>query len=132
MNEKPKKQENGVLRELIMGILIVGFLFQIVFIWFTSHKWHFTSGLWIGVGIAIFMAIHMNYSIKKSLDRGEQSAAGYMQRMVVVRILTVVLLFAVAYLLRLGNVAAVFVGMITLKFGAYLQPLLHRLIKKRR
>ena len=46
------------------------------------------------------------------------------------RALVVVVVFFGTYLLKLGDVVAVFLGLFGLKIGAYLQPVLHRLIQK--
>ena len=55
--------EDKVLKSLISGILLCGILFQAVFVWFSDAKVFFSLGLWIGVGVAVFMAWHIRYSL---------------------------------------------------------------------
>ncbi|MEE0420260.1 MAG: hypothetical protein UDG86_09470 [Lachnospiraceae bacterium] len=124
------KEMSTVLKELIFGILLLGVVFQLLFVWFTSDKGSFAVGLWLGVGIAVFMAVHMNYSIEQSLEMQEEDAQGYMRKMVVLRMGVMILAMAAICFLHLGSVAALFLGVLSLKFGAYLQPVLHRLNQK--
>ncbi|MDY4515716.1 MAG: ATP synthase subunit I [Lachnospiraceae bacterium] len=126
------RRMNRTAKELICGILIFGAVIWLIFIWLASDKWSFTLGLALGVAAAMLLAVHMNYSIEQSLELTEKDAAGYMRRMVLLRTGMVVLLFAVVCLLRFGNPLAVFAGLFTLKLGAYFQPVLHRLIEKKR
>lgn len=121
-----------VAKELFMGILIFGTVFWLVFIWFVPDRWEFTSGLALGVVFSLILAFHMNYSVEQCLMRAEADAKGYMQRMSVFRTGMILLLFGISYLLKLGNPAAIFAGLFTLKLGAYFQPFLHRLIQKKR
>ena len=55
--------EDKVLKSLISGILLCGILFQAVFVWFSDAKVFFSLGLWIGVGVAVFMPWHIRYSL---------------------------------------------------------------------
>ena len=123
---------NMTIKTMLIGILGFGLLFQIVFVWLASDKLAFTAGLWIGVGISVFMALHMNMSVENAIERDGEAAAGYMRRMYVIRTVLVIALFFAVYFLRLGNVAAVFMGLFTLKFGAYLSTPLRRYIEKRK
>lgn len=125
------KNMETTLKELLLGILIFGAAIWLVLIWFVSDKGGFTLGLAIGMALSAVLAIHMNYSIGQSLELAEKDAQSYMQKMSVLRMGMVLILFGAAYLLRLGNPLAIFAGLFTLKFGAYFQPLLHRLIHKK-
>lgn len=124
------KSMSSVLKELILGILLCGLIFQISLVWLADSKLLYTTGLWIGVGISAFMAIHMNHSIENALDMPEEDAAGYSRKMYALRTAVVLVLFGAACYFRLGNVVAIFLGLFTLKFGAYLQPILHKMMQK--
>lgn len=120
------------LKELIMGSVLLGVVFWMVFVWFFPAKILFSIGLWVGVLLAVFMAIHMNYSIVRMLEKPEGDSRGYMAKMVVIRMAVAV---AVLFLMCLWNINAgfaVLLGMLTLKFGAYMQPHLHKMIQKKR
>lgn len=119
------------VKELLLGIFIFGAVIWLIFIWFVSDKAGFTLGLVLGTALSAVLAIHMNYSIEQSLELAEKDARSYMQKMTALRMGIVLIFFGAAYLLKLGNPVAIFAGLFTLKFGAYFQPFLHRLIHKK-
>lgn len=124
---------NSALKHLISGILLCGIIFQCVLVWFSESKLFFSAGLWIGILIAVFMAWHINYSLDNALDMPEEgSASKYMYRMYAVRMAVVLAAFFLTAYFKAGSMAGVLLGMFSLKFGAYLQPLLQKIIKKRR
>lgn len=124
------KRINLVSKELIIGILICGVVFQLAFMWLSDSKLLFTSGLWIGIAISVCVALHMNWSIENALEMDEKSAVSHMRKTFLLRIIVIAGLFFGTYLLNLGDVVAVFLGLFGLKIGAYLQPLLHRIFQK--
>lgn len=124
------KRINLVSKELIIGILICGVVFQLAFMWLSDSKLLFTSGLWIGITISVCVALHMNWSIENALEMDEKSAVSHMRKTFLLRIIVIAGLFFGTYLLNLGDVVAVFLGLFGLKIGAYLQPLLHRVFQK--
>ncbi len=132
MNRNPFENMSQVLKELLAGILLLGLVIQGGFVWLVSDKWYFTTGLWSGVVLALFMAIHMNCSIEKSLTLSEDDAQGHMQKMTAVRMAVVILVMGAVCFLKLGNGVSLFAGVLTLKFSAYFQPILHRLMEKLR
>ena len=81
--------EDKVLKSLISGILLCGILFQAVFVWFSDAKVFFSLGLWIGVGVAVFMAWHIRYSLEDALDMSEGDAPKHMYRMYGIRMAVV-------------------------------------------
>ena len=117
-------------RELILSVVLTGALFQAAGMWFAKEKWYFTTGLWIGVLISVFMAAHMEHSIRNAVELSEEDAPGYFRRMYAIRTGIVLMLFGCTVLMELGNVVSLFFGLFSLKIGAYLQPVLHRLLVK--
>lgn len=126
------KRFETVLRELLYGILILGIFIQAAFIWFFPSKLMFTLGLWVGIGLAVFMAIHMDYSINRGVDLPADDSGKYMTKMVSIRMLVVLVIFVGMCILNADTGLAILLGMLTLKFSAYLQPQLHKLIEKRK
>ena len=49
------KKLNPVSKELILGILICGVIFQFSLIWLSGSKVLYTTGLWIGIAISVFL-----------------------------------------------------------------------------
>lgn len=124
------KDMGSTARELILSVVLAGALFQGAGMWFVKEKWYFTAGLWIGVLISVMMAVHMEYSIQNAVELPEEDAPGYFRKMYALRTGIVLVLFGCTVLLDLGNVVSLFLGLFALKIGAYLQPILHRLLVK--
>ena len=109
-----------------------GILFQAVFVWFSDAKVFFSLGLWIGVGVAVFMAWHIRYSLEDALDMSEGDAPKHMYRMYGIRMAVVLVVFFITAYFEIGSMIGVLLGVMTLKVGAYMQPLLQKIKKKRR
>ena len=52
-------KKNNILTELIVGIILFGVILQIICLIVSSDYLYNSVGLWCGVALAIFMAIHM-------------------------------------------------------------------------
>lgn len=124
------KKINETLAELMIGILISGALIQIVEFIAAGFLPEFMIGLWIGVAAALLMAAHMYRSIDRALDMPPEDAEKYMRKAYVIRTAVILAVAGVVCYFKIGYVMAVFVGMLCLKFGAFLQPLTHRFIQK--
>lgn len=119
---------NKVLPELILGILLYGIILQAVGVWLSEDKLMYTTGLWIGIALAIGMAIHIAVVIEDavSLNSGRTKLVA----MSLLRYaLAAAVLFATAYF-QLGSVIAAFLGVMGLKIAAYAQPFIHKMIFK--
>lgn len=132
-----KKKINETLLELIIGILVSGVIIQLIELLIAAlrpeiagSRLSFALGLWIGVITAVGLAAHMYRSIDRALDMGSSDAEKYMRKAYIFRTLIILIAASVVHFLKLGYVMAAFLGMLTLKFGAFLQPLMHKLLKK--
>ena len=120
-------KKNQTLLELLAGIILLGILIQIVHLIVTDDYLYHAIGLWSGIAVACFWAIHMQRSIEDALDLGEDRAKkkaviGYATRMLI----SLIVLGVVIYY-DLGNVFSLFVGVFLLKISAYLHPFTHKL-----
>lgn len=122
------KRLNKVLPELILGILIYGVLVQITGVWFVEDKLLYSTGLWLGILLAIGMAIHMAVVIEDAVSIG--SSQGKLITLSLLRYIVVVLVFAGIIYFHLGNPILTFIGVMGLKLAAYAQPFLHKAILK--
>lgn len=126
------KRLNEALPGLVLGIIIYGVLLQVTVVWLVDDKLRYSTGLWIGIGCALFMAIHMAMSIEDAVCIGtedgakKKTIASAMFRYVVVLVVLVVMCY-----FHLGSILPAFFGVLGLKFSAYAQPLFYRLRKKR-
>ena len=89
-----------------------------------------TEGIWIGVAAGVLMVLNTKNSLDEAMDYGEQEAQKYMQKSYAIRYLAVVVIFMAACWLQIANVLTLFVGIMSLKLAAYLQPFMHKLFAK--
>lgn len=123
---------NEALPGLLLGIIIYGVLFQVIGVWFVEERLLFTTGLWIGIGCAVFMAIHMAMSIEDAVSLGtEDGAKKKTIASAMFRYVVVLLVFVVMLYFQLGMLLPAFFGVLGLKVSAYLQPVFYRLLGKK-
>lgn len=123
-------KKNKVLLELLVGIAFWGAMVQIIGLFLKGNKLFFLIGLWSGIAVAAFMAIHMYVSISTALEC--QDAVAKIRNHSVIRYVVVVIVLFFLYFGKLGNPLSYVAGVMGLKVAAYMQPIIHRLIKIRR
>lgn len=118
----------------IPGMLIVELLYLIVgevlIIIIASSPLKFAVGLAAGVAYAVFSTFHMSFRIRKVVYGGANTSVtlvlGY-----VIRLIVMLVLFAVLYIFDLGDLLFAVLGMFSMKVAAYLQPFTDKLITKK-
>lgn len=126
------KRLNKALPGLVLGIIIYGILLQFTGMWLADDRLRYSTGLWIGIGCALFMAVHMAMSIEDAVCIGtedgakKKTVASAMFRYVIVLLVLVVMCY-----FNLGMILPAFLGMLGLKISAYVQPLFGRLFGKK-
>lgn len=127
------KRLNEALPGLLLGIIIYGVLFQVIGMWLVEDRLHYSTGLWIGIGCAVFMAIHMAMSIEDAVSIGtEDGAKRKTIASAMFRYFIVLLVFVLMVSFNLGMLLPAFFGVLGLKISAYMQPVFHRLLGKKR
>ena len=122
---------NESLPGLIAGILLFGVLIQFTGVWFVDDKLAYSIGLWYGVAIAIGMAINLATVIYDAVTfDGEGNANKRVVAMSMLRYTVVAILFCILGYFEFGNLFTAFLGVMCLKFSAYTQPLLNKLVNK--
>ena len=119
-------KKNDTLQELLVGIILLGIAVQMVCICVSKDYLYNAVGLWSGIAIACFMAIHMKRSIEDALDLGEEGAEKYARKAYVIRVLVSALVIGVVIYFNLGNPITLVIGIFPLKLSAYLQPQIHK------
>lgn len=117
------------LKELLAGILVYGLLLQIIPVWFLADKAVYSRSIWIGIVMAVLMALHMY----RTLDRALSNEAGAQKAVVsagMLRYAAVIVLLVILEYTGIGNPVAAFFGIMGLKAGAYLQPFVHKAVMK--
>ena len=128
MIEKVKKI-NRALVELWIGILFTGLVFQLVGMWFAEDKVLYTVALWIGVVLALVTVVHMYRTLDRALDLGA-GAQKAVTAANMVRYACIVVVFVIVLLTKVLNPLITFLGIMSLKVAAYLQPFTHKLCNK--
>ena len=126
------KRINETLAELLLGILVWGVFWQAAGVWFVPDKLSCSIGLWTGIVTAEICAAHMYKSLDKALDFSEKNAQKYMMSRSMMRYGLIMVILLILMVTEAGNPLCCFLGVMGLKAAAYLQPLLHKAMKKRR
>lgn len=122
---------NDILPELILEILVYGLIVQLAGVWFVQDRLGYSVGLWLGIIIAIGMAIHMAVVIRDAVDIAiEKKAKVRTTIFSLLRYVVVVILFVIVIYFKFGNVITMFIGVMGLKVAAYFQPFTHKLFTK--
>ena len=61
------KRLNKALPALLLGIVLYGLLVQFIGVWFVKDKLLYSTGLWIGIAMAMGMAIHIAVVIEDAI-----------------------------------------------------------------
>ena len=100
---------NKALPGLVLGIIIYGVLLQVIGMWFVDDRLRYTTGLWIGIGCALFMAVHMAMSIEDAVSLGtEDGAKRKTIASAMTRYLVVLVVLVATFYFRLGMILPAF------------------------
>ncbi len=120
-------KKNNILAELLSGILFLGILIQVICIFVAQNDLYNAIGLWVGIAIACFMAVHIKYSLEDAIEMGEDGAVKHARNAYVVRTIVAMIAIVIVVLFKLGNPITLVIGIFPLKLSAYLQPHIHKL-----
>lgn len=119
------REMNRALLELYVGIVFCGVVCQLVGMWFSSHKLLYTASLWLGVALALLGSWHMYRTLDRALDLGDGApkrvVAGTLLRYGVLAIV-----LATVAVTEVLEPLILFLGCMTMKVAAYLQPFTHK------
>ena len=114
---------------LVLGIVIYGIMVEVAGVWFVEDKLRYTTGLLIGISVAIGLAINIAQVIRDAVEiYGADGARNRLIMKSVLRYLVVVVVFFVMMKFNLGSLVTAFIGVLGLKVSAYLQPFAHKVI----
>jgi hypothetical protein len=124
------KERNRTLLELWMGMAAFGIICEIFIIVFSKRIGIHSASLWIGVLMAEASSLHMNHSLERALGFDENTAKKKITASYVIRYLVIVIVFAVICVTSFFNPLFTFLGYMTLKAGALIQPFTHKLCNR--
>ena len=123
------QETKQTLYELLAGVVLCFLLFLLGNI-FVSNRLAYTLGLLLGNTSAGVMSVHMYRSLEQAMLYDEKTAAKKVQKGTVLRYVILLAGLAAALLLpEYISIIGVALGVLSLKFSAYLQPLTHKVIK---
>lgn len=123
-----KRKIDPTLLELCLGILAYGIVFEIVLLFF-SRELTYSLGLLIGVVLALAGAVHMWWSLNRGLDLPEKEAVKSLSAHNIIRYFILAAALAVLAVTSFANPIFAFAGYMGMKVSAYLNPLIHKLLK---
>ena len=120
-------QMSDALGELLCGILFFGILCQIgLIIFLKGSGGYYSTGLWIGILLAMGMALHMTWSLDKALDYAPSDAIKKMRSYSLLRYAAVLIILGLMMIFDPASPLTAFLGLMGLKVGAYIQPFTHK------
>ena len=120
-------RENRTLQEMLIGILISGIVLGIIGVIFSDRDIYCLMGLGIGMLGAAFMGTHMAYTIEDAVLLSENDATAYIRKMTYIRYAVACVLMIVVGITDIASPVMCIFGLLLLKAGAYMAPLIHRL-----
>ncbi|MFI3202137.1 MAG: hypothetical protein R3Y54_11570 [Eubacteriales bacterium] len=121
-------KKNKTLRFLSISIIFLGFFIEIVGLLFTNDAINFTISMWIGIVLSIACAVHMAIALDYAMDLGEDGAPQYLVKHNLIRYGVIVVVFSMILMTDYLNPLYTFLGIMTLKVGAYLVPFTDKLL----
>ncbi len=116
-------QVKETLRGVLIGIMIYAVLVEMVGIFFSRNILAYTLGLLAGTAVAIFLLIHMAFTLDKGLDMQETQAVKYTRRQSFVRLGIMLAALFLGVIFDKLNFIALVLGLLGLKIGALFAPL---------
>ena len=123
------KKTDRTLLEMHTGMLVFGLVCQLAGFLLAKNQRQYAVSLWVGVALAVAGSIHMARTLDRALPQGANASRtitmGYL-----IRYVAVAIVFAVIFLEGTLNPVIVFLGYMSLKVTAYLQPITHKLYNR--
>ena len=124
------KKKNRTLLELWTGMIVLTLICIIPGVIWAGNVLIYIASLVIGTAMAILSSIHMYKSLDTALDFEEGVAKKKIYFAYYIRYAVIVLIFAIICLTKIFNPLIVFLGYMTLKIGALIQPVTHKVYNK--
>lgn len=123
------KKRNRTLLEMQAGMIFFGIVCQIVGAFAAEKQLEYAVSLWFGIAFAFAACLHMYRTLDKALwygaDASKMVTRGYLFRYGMITIVLVIICVT-----KVMNPLVVFLGYMSLKVTAYIQPITHKLCNK--
>lgn len=123
-------KKNRTLQELLCGIITFFIVSEALLMIFTKSWLYNSIGLVVGIIISIICAVHMAWGIEISVMLDEKSSIAVTRKYTVIRYLIMCVVLAVIGVFDIGSPVTLIAGYMGLKVGAYLNPIMHKVLEK--
>ena len=110
-------------------MLFFGLVCQLAGMFFVRERWNYAVSLWFGVAFAMAGSIHMCRTLDRALSCGKD-APGIVTRGYLFRYAIVAVVLVVISMTEVLSPLVFFLGYMSLKVTAYLQPITHKLCNR--
>ena len=127
-----KRKIDETLKGLLIGIILFEVVCVVAGVWFVDSVLKYLIGILVGTLLACGSAVHMWWALNRNFDRNgfdERAVQAYAIRSNIIRYAVVLFVFLIVCLTDFAYPLAAFLGIMGLKAGAYLQPVLNRIRK---
>lgn len=126
------KEEKLTLIEMLLGIIISTTVLMLIGSLIVQKKAPFALGILFGGAVAVIVLIQLYYSLNKTLDLDSESAKSYSVRHAILRLMIMgaALVVGIVFYHAL-DILGILLGLLSLKFSAFLQPVIHKLIAQK-
>ncbi len=123
------RNRNRTLLELHVGIIFFGLICQMIGAFIVKNQGSYALSLWFGIVTSMVSAYHMNRTLERALDSGA-NAGGIALKGYLFRYIMLFIILMIAVKLEPMNPLVVFLGYMSLKISALIEPITHKLGNK--
>ena len=123
------KKRNRTLLEMQIGMVFFGLVCQIAGALLVENQAAYAVALWFGIAFAFAASIHMYRTLERALWLGKD-APGVVTRGYIFRYVMVAAVAILLCMTEVMNPLVFFLGYMSLKVTAYIQPITHKLCNK--
>lgn len=124
------RQKNRTLLEMYLGMIFFGLVSQMVGALIVQDQVRYAASLWFGILLAAVSAYHLYKTLDRGLNYDENTASKVIFRGYVIRYAAVAIILLIIMMTEVLNPLIVFLGYMSLKVTALLQPITHKLCNK--
>ena len=113
-----------------MGMLFFGAVCQAAGTLLAGDQGLYAKSLWFGIAMGITASVHMYRTMERAMGSGEEAAGRIVTGGYYFRYAMAVIIFAIISVTEIMNPLVVFLGYMSLKVTAYLQPITHKVCNR--
>ncbi|MBO4890326.1 MAG: hypothetical protein J5574_04975 [Lachnospiraceae bacterium] len=122
-------KEDHTLHEMLLGIAAANILLAIVAA-LVPNRQQALMGVLTGTVIAAVYVIHMAVTMDDAMNLDEKGAVAQVRKQMIIRYLFVFALGGAVLYFKIAHPVFLVLSIITIKAGAYLQPVIHKILKR--